>query len=72
MADEKCTCSIDDFGMGHGDGCPVGERNARRSIRDMLERLAGYGVPEAALKPLRGWLVLQEKLAEQKRNPHAT
>jgi hypothetical protein len=64
-----CTCSPDDFGMGHGAGCPVGERNRRRSVLDICERLAGYGVPESALLPIREWVARLALSATEVKGP---
>lgn len=62
-SDQRCTCDPDDFGMGHGLGCPAGERQRRKSIAEMCDRLAAFGVPEQALTPLRGWLKILEAAA---------
>lgn len=61
----ECTCDPDDFGMGHGEGCPVGDRNGRRIVRDAIRQLAVHGVPEKALYPIRQWLLAQEKKARR-------
>jgi hypothetical protein len=52
---------VEDFGMGHGSGCPVGARNKRKSIADMCDRMEAYGVPRNALADVRAWLVLMER-----------
>jgi hypothetical protein len=60
-----CTCDPDDFGMGHGAGCPVGDQNGRQTVRDAIREMKAHGVPEPLLRPVRRWLLTQEKKARR-------
>ena len=57
---QECECTIEDNGFGHGAGCPIGDRNRRKSVLDMCDRLASYGVPPSALRLIREWVAREE------------
>lgn len=57
-----CTCDIEDVGMGHARGCPVGECNRLRMVMDAGDTMNRLGVPLVALEPVRLWLADEEKM----------